>query len=112
VAEATTWSRTWRIAIDAVFLPVQGFLSSPYTATYYELAQRHAEVPRLTAAQKEALRLYNALALSDRLRLDLLLKPGDIQLLSNHTQLHTRSAFDDYEVRLRPALPHSMIPSP
>lgn len=24
----------------------QGFLSSPYTATYYELAQRHPEVGR------------------------------------------------------------------
>ena len=57
-----------------------------------------AQVPRLSAKQKEALRLYNALALSDKLCLDLLLRPGDIQMLSNHTQLHTRSAFEDYEV--------------
>ena len=70
-------------------MTVQGFLSSPYTATYYTLAQRHPEVPLLTQKQHEALRLYNALALSDRLRLDLMLQPGDIQLLSNHTQLHT-----------------------
>ncbi len=49
--------------------------------------------------QVEAIRLYNALALSDKLRLDILLQPGDIQLLSNHTQLHTRSAFVDYAVR-------------
>lgn len=48
--------------------------------------------------QREALRLYNALALSDRLRLDIMLQPGDIQLLSNHTQLHTRSAFVDHPV--------------
>ena len=57
-----------------------------------------AQVPRLTDLQKEALRLYNALALSDRLRMDIMLAPGDIQLLSNHTQLHTRSAFTDHEV--------------
>ena len=79
-------------------MAAQGFLSSPYTATYYTLAQRHPEVPLLTPKQHEALRLYNALALSDRLRLDLMLQPGDIQLLSNHTQLHTRSAFIDYPV--------------
>ena len=76
----------------------QGFLSSPYTATYYQLAQRHPEVPRMTEKQREALRLYNALALSERLRMDMMLQPGDIQLLSNHTQLHTRSAFVDYPV--------------
>ena len=59
----------------------------------------------MTEKQYEALRLFNALALSDKLRLDLMLQPGDIQLLSNHTQLHTRSAFVDYPVR-RPC-PHS-----
>ena len=80
-------------------LCLQGFLSSPYTATYYKLAQRHADVPRMTEKQYEALRLFNALALSDKLRLDLMLQPGDIQLLSNHTQLHTRSAFVDHPVR-------------
>jgi hypothetical protein len=57
-----------------------------------------AQVPRLSAKQKEALRMFNALALSDKLRLDFLLQPGDIQMLSNHTQLHTRSAFEDHEV--------------
>lgn len=81
---------------------MQGFLSSPYTATYYRLAQRHPDVPRMTEKQYEALRLYNALALSDKLRLDLMLQPGDIQLLSNHTQLHTRSAFVDYPVSCTP----------
>ena len=52
----------------------------------------------MTEKQREALRLYNALALSERLRMDMMLQPGDIQLLSNHTQLHTRSAFVDYPV--------------
>ncbi|KAK9919027.1 hypothetical protein WJX75_008803 [Coccomyxa subellipsoidea] len=79
-----------------IFHYYKGYLSSPYLPTYYELAQRHAEVPRLSGKQVEAIRLYNALALSDKLRLDILLQPGDIQLLSNHTQLHTRSAFVDH----------------
>ena len=40
----------------------EGYLSTSYTATYYELAQRHAEVPRLTNLQREAIRYFNALA--------------------------------------------------
>jgi len=39
-----------------------GYLSTSYTATYYELAQRHPEVPRLTELQREAVRHFNALA--------------------------------------------------
>ena len=59
--------------------------------------QRHAEVPRLTPAHYEAMALFNELAASDALRLDHMLQPGEIQLLSNHTQLHTRAAFEDYD---------------
>lgn len=54
----------------------QGFLSTPLTSTYYELAQRHAEVPRMTALQREALAAVSALALGDDLRLDITLQPG------------------------------------
>lgn len=36
---------------------------------------------------------------SDELRLDYFLQPGDIQLLNNHTCLHTRGAFVDFPVR-------------
>ncbi|KAK9862136.1 hypothetical protein WJX84_008907 [Apatococcus fuscideae] len=75
----------------------QGYLSVNYSATYYELAQRHPEVPRLTEKQKEALSYFNALARSDDLRMDWTLQPGDIQLLYNHTMLHNRTAFTDHE---------------
>ena len=53
------------------------------------------QVPRLTEKQLEALRYFNALARSDELRMDMDLEPGDIQLLSNHSCLHSRSAFRD-----------------
>jgi alpha-ketoglutarate-dependent taurine dioxygenase len=77
-------------------------LSVAFSATYYELSQRHPEVPRLTEDQKEAIRVFSALVNSDRLRLDLSLEPGDIQLVYNHNMVHTRSAFTDHEVRIRP----------
>ena len=82
-------------------LEPQGFLSVNLNSTYYELAQRHAAVPRLTPAQREALAAVGALALGDELRLDIALRPGDLQLLSNFSQLHTRSAFLDPEARAR-----------
>ena len=57
-------------------------------------------MPRLTEKQLEALRYFNALARSDELRMDMDLEPGDIQLLSNHSCLHSRSAFTDEGVRV------------
>lgn len=42
--------------------------------------------------------LFNEIASSDALRMDAMLQPGDIQLLNNHTQLHTRAEFEDFPV--------------
>jgi hypothetical protein len=38
---------------------------------------------------------------ADAVALDFWLQPGDLQLVHNHTQVHNRSAYEDYEVRLR-----------
>lgn len=81
-------------------LPLQGFLTTTFNDSYYQAAQRHAEVPRLTAAQLDALEAYRQAAASPAVRIDYQLAPGDMQLLNNHTTVHTRSAFDDYEVRV------------
>lgn len=80
-----------------VFNYYKGYLSINYSDNYYLLSQRHAEVPRLTKAHYEAMELFNQLAASDELRLDHTLQPGEIQVLSNHTQLHTRAAFEDWD---------------
>lgn len=80
-----------------VFNYFKGYLSINYSDNYYLLSQRHAEVPRLTQAHYEAMELFNSLAKSDELRMDYMLQPGEIQLLSNHTQLHTRAAFEDWD---------------
>ena len=72
---------------------LQGYLSCSYADTWYQLAQRHGHVPRLTDKQREAIRVFNALANSDELRMDFNLQPGDIQLLNNLTQQHQRSSY-------------------
>lgn len=76
----------------------QGYLSVNYSDNYYLLSQRFEEVPRLTPAHYEAMALFNELASSRELRLEMILQPGDIQLLNNHTCLHYRSAFVDFPV--------------
>lgn len=62
----------------------EGFLSVNYSENYFRLSQRHPEVPRFTPAHHEAMEMFTALASSDELRLDGVLEPGDVQLLSNH----------------------------
>lgn len=43
----------------------------------------------------QAIRVFEELACSDELRMDYVLQPGEIQLLSNHTVLHARDSFKD-----------------
>jgi hypothetical protein len=50
-------------------------------------------VPRLTAAQEEALDLHAAVC--EELAFTMELQPGDIQLLNNHVIYHGRTAYDD-----------------
>ena len=59
-------------------------------------AQAFPEVLRLTEAQQEALAAINEAA--EALHISYDLQPGDIQLLHNWSQLHTRTAFVDNEV--------------
>lgn len=74
----------------------KGYLSVNFSDNYFRLSQRHPEVPRLTPAHYEAMDLFTSLASSDELRLDGVLQPGDIQILSNHVCLHARGAFTDH----------------
>jgi len=53
-------------------------------------------VPRFTAEDIEALEMFDELANDKELRLDMELRPGDMQFLHNHTCLHDRTAFVDW----------------
>lgn len=74
----------------------QGSLSAIYQRQYVDSAQRFAEAPRLTPAQIEALDMLDTLANDPRLHLFMEFKPGDVQLVHNHTMLHDRTAFVDW----------------
>jgi len=74
----------------------KGFLTAIYQRQYVDSAQRFADAPRLTPAQVEALDMFDALTNDPRLHLFMEFKPGDVQLVHNHTMLHDRTAFVDW----------------
>lgn len=79
-----------------VYNDFAGYLSVIYSRTYINSGQRFAEARRLEPADVEALDMFDDLANDADLRLDMELRPGDMQFLHNHTILHDRTAFEDW----------------
>ncbi|MPW23217.1 hypothetical protein GCT13_42260 [Paraburkholderia sp. CNPSo 3157] len=55
------------------------------------------DVPRLTAAQTEALDLLDELMPDPRFCFSMWLERGDLQLLNNYVTIHSRTSFEDHE---------------
>ena len=79
-----------------VFNDYAGSLSAIYAPHYVRSSQRFPEARRLTAEDLQALAMFDRLAEDPQLRLDMELRPGDIQFVHNHTTLHDRTAFEDW----------------
>jgi hypothetical protein len=79
-----------------VYNDYAGYLSAIYSGTYIRSAQRFPEARQLSAEDLEALEMLDTLANDSDLRLDMELRPGDMQFLHNHTILHDRTAFLDW----------------
>lgn len=73
-----------------------GELRTFWQSDYYRTVQSLPGIRKLTPAQSALLDAYDALAGDERFYLDMDLQPGDIQLISNHTILHARTAFEDW----------------
>lgn len=73
-----------------------GHLTAIYQRQYIQSAQRFEDAPRLTAVQREALDLFDALAEDPALNMEMRLAPGDMQFVHNHTMLHDRTGFEDW----------------
>jgi hypothetical protein len=68
-----------------------------YIGWYIRDAQRHSEIPRLTAAQVEAIDLLEAIANGPELRIGMDFQRGDIQLVDDARILHAREAYEDHD---------------
>jgi hypothetical protein len=67
-----------------------------YIGWYIRDAQRHPNVPRLTADQLAAMDLIEAVANDPAFHVAMDFQPGDMQLLNNAVILHAREAYDDH----------------
>lgn len=74
-----------------------GKLSLLYKRQYIETAQRFADVPRLSDAQRQALDLVEQIANDPANHLTYRLDKGDISFANNYTVLHSRTAYQDHE---------------
>jgi alpha-ketoglutarate-dependent taurine dioxygenase len=74
----------------------QGRLRTFYHSDYFRSVQRHEAAPRFTDPERELLDLYEGIAASPELYLDMKFEAGDVQLISNHTVLHARTEYEDW----------------
>lgn len=63
---------------------------------YIRESQQHAETPRLTRAQEEAVAFIETAANDPGYWLDMDFRPGDMQFLKNASVLHKRTAYEDW----------------
>jgi hypothetical protein len=74
----------------------ENLLSCRFNKQQIELGAKRAE-ELLTETQQEAIDLVEDLAVSEDFLLPMAFEPGDIQLLNNHTTMHSRGRFLDWE---------------
>ena len=79
-----------------VFMVREGRVIAHYVRSAIRKGQLLDGVPKLTASQEEALDFLDALAGDPSIHLDMTFEPGDIQLVCNHSIMHSRTAYDDF----------------
>lgn len=79
-----------------IFQPWQGRMIAVLIQSFIHKAQAFEEVPRLNAAQTEALQFVDSLAGDPTIRLDMDFRPGDMQFLCNHSIFHSRTSYEDW----------------
>ena len=80
-----------------VFLPWRGNVVTTYVRSAIEKARPMPGPPEPSALQTEAMDMIDALVADPALHLDMVLEEGDLQIVSNHRILHSRTAYLDWE---------------
>ncbi len=86
---------------NPVFDALNGVFCSKWNRNRINSAQKMEAVPRLTEKQREAMDVMDDTLRRPDLMYTMFLQPGDMQILSNHTTLHSRTEFEDYEEEAR-----------
>lgn len=87
----------WNVITPCTY--ANNMLHTFYHVDYFLSVERHGIV--VSEEDKKLLALYEEIANSEEVYFDMMLKPGDIQLISNHTILHARTSYEDSPERRR-----------
>ncbi len=66
-----------------------------YIRPFIRASQRHVDAPRLSAKQIEAMDAYDALVNDPNNRVEMALRPGEMQFVNNYHVLHGRRSYVD-----------------
>ncbi|MFT5507109.1 MAG: hypothetical protein ACI89J_000173 [Hyphomicrobiaceae bacterium] len=80
-----------------VFMEHRGRIIAHYVRSAIRKGQLLEGVPVLTTEQEEALDFLDELSSDPALHLDMTFEPGDVQLVCNHSTMHSRTAYEDFE---------------
>ncbi|WP_338753072.1 TauD/TfdA family dioxygenase [Bacillus sp. FJAT-52991] len=79
-----------------IFSYHDGKLSCRYMRYYLESAQEKTGI-KLSKMETEAFDLIDSLLHDEKMHIDMMMEPGDMQFVNNYTILHSRTVFEDYE---------------
>lgn len=110
---------------NPIFDEADGRLFSKWNRNRMNSAQRMEGVPRLSAPQRAAVDLLDAVLRRNEVMYSMYLRQGDMQIINNHVTLHSRTEFEDFEEPARrrllfrlwlappdsPRLPESWLPA-
>lgn len=82
---------------NPVFDTLGDVFCSKYNRNRINMAQKMEGVPALTERQRAAMEVMDEVLRRPDVMYSMYLQPGDAQILSNHTMLHSRTEFEDFE---------------
>lgn len=80
-----------------IFSQAGGNFCCRYTRNHIRHADRHEGARAPSDHQQQAMDCLDALAGDEKLTYEMTLQAGDLQILNNHTVLHSRREFEDFE---------------
>ena len=86
--EAEPWTR------QPVFSVTDGYFSARGASSTIMRSQGMPGVPELTDGQREAIKVYNEIA--SEMAMDVSFEPGDISIVQNYVNLHSRTRYEDW----------------
>ncbi|WGI22454.1 TauD/TfdA family dioxygenase [Amylibacter sp. IMCC11727] len=81
--------------LTSLFSYHEGKLSARYLRQYIELGHEQMNLP-LSSVEIEALDTFDRIMHDPKLRIDMMLEPGDLQFANNYAVLHSRTDFEDH----------------